>query len=196
MCRSGWTSILPRHISACATPLDGIGAARVRVAGISSRGLHLEFIELSLAARAELERKLASIREENREIIARAVDVANEISRLFEGLIQQGKLTQESLFDNDYVAVEGSDPVQHVTKFLPASEDVLPPLQEALLTSDAPILSFREALGRFSIRPRPLSAPATRLIIRGGSSASLPGRPAPSRVRRRWRGGRRCHKAA
>jgi methyl-accepting chemotaxis protein len=136
MCRSGWTSILPLHFSACATPLDGIGAARVRVAGISSRGLHLEFIELSLAARAELERKLASIREENREIIARAVDVANEISRLFEGLIQQGKLTQESLFDNDYVAVEGSDPVQHVTKFLPASEDVLPPLQEALLASD------------------------------------------------------------
>jgi hypothetical protein len=28
---------------------------------------------------AELERKLASIREENREIISRAVDVANEI---------------------------------------------------------------------------------------------------------------------
>ena len=91
---------------------------------------------MSSAARAELEGKLASIREENREIIARAVDVANEISRLFEGLIQQGKLTQESLFDNDYVAVEGSDPVQHVTKFLPALEDVLPPLQEALLASD------------------------------------------------------------
>jgi methyl-accepting chemotaxis protein len=51
-------------------------------------------------------------------------------------LIQQGKLTQESLFDNDYVAVEGSDPVQHVTKFLPALEDVLRPLQEALLASD------------------------------------------------------------
>jgi methyl-accepting chemotaxis protein len=116
--------------------LDGIGAARVRVAGISSLGLHLEFIEMSSAVRADLERKLASIRDENREIIARAVDVANEISHLFEGLIQQGKLTQESLFDNDYVAVEGTDPVQYVTKFLPALEDVLPPLQEALLASD------------------------------------------------------------
>jgi methyl-accepting chemotaxis protein len=116
--------------------LDGIGAARVRVAGISSLGLHLEFVEMSSAARADLERKLASIRDENREIIARAVDVANEISHLFEGLIQQGKLTRESLFDNDYVAIEGSDPVQYVTKFLPALEDVLPPLQEALLASD------------------------------------------------------------
>jgi hypothetical protein len=51
-------------------------------------------------------------------------------------LIQQGKLTRESLFDNDYVAIEGSDPVQYVTKFLPALEDVLPPVQEALLAGD------------------------------------------------------------
>jgi methyl-accepting chemotaxis protein len=116
--------------------LDAIGSTRVRVAGISSLGLHLEFVEMSARVRTELERKLASIREESHEIIARAVDNANEIARAFEALIREGKLTEASLFDNDYVVIEGTDPVQYRTKFLSALEEVLPPIQEALLSSD------------------------------------------------------------
>jgi methyl-accepting chemotaxis protein len=116
--------------------LDAIGTTRVRVAGISSLGLHLQFLQMSSAVRGELERKLTSIRDENREIIARAVDVANDVSRTLEGLIRQGKLTEENLFDNDYAAIEGTDPVQYRTKFLSALEEVLPPIQEALLASD------------------------------------------------------------
>ena len=50
--------------------------------------------------------------EVNREIIARAVDTANAISRAFEELIRTGKLTQEALFDNEYIVIEGSDPVR------------------------------------------------------------------------------------
>ena len=116
--------------------LDAIGTTRVRVAGVSSLGLHLQFLQMSSAVRGELERKLASIRDENREIIARAVDVANDASRTLEGLIRQGKLTEENLFDNDYAAIEGTDPVQYRTKFLSALEEVLPPILEALLASD------------------------------------------------------------
>jgi methyl-accepting chemotaxis protein len=113
-----------------------IGDARVRLAGSSPLGLHLEFVEMGSSVRAALEHKLGSIREENREMIARAVDTANEISRAFEGLIQAGKLTQDALFDNDYVAIEGSDPLQHRTKFLSAFEEILPAIQEPLLASD------------------------------------------------------------
>jgi methyl-accepting chemotaxis protein len=116
--------------------LDGIGVTRVRLANSSSLGLHLEFVEMGSGARAALEHKLASIREESREFISRAVDVANDISRLLEGLVEQGKLTPEDLFDNDYVAIEGTDPVQYRTRFLTVLEDVLPPIQEALLASD------------------------------------------------------------
>ena len=113
-----------------------IGDVRVRLAGRSPLGLHLEFVEMASSARAALEHKLVSIREENREIIARAVDTANDISRALEGLIRDGKLTQEALFDNDYVVIEDTDPVQYRTKFLSALEDVLLPIQETLLASD------------------------------------------------------------
>ena len=116
--------------------IDGIGPARVRVANVSSLGLHLEFLEMASEARAALERKLASIREENREIISRAIDVANDISRRLERLIEDGGLAQKDLFDNDYRAIEGTDPVQYRTRFLAALEDLLPPIQEPLLASD------------------------------------------------------------
>ena len=116
--------------------IDGIGAMRVRVANVSSLGLHLEFLEMDSAARTALEHKLASIREENREIISRAVDVANEISRAFERLVEQGRISEEDLFDNDYILIEGTDPVQHRTRFLSVLEEVLPPIQEALLAGD------------------------------------------------------------
>jgi methyl-accepting chemotaxis protein len=116
---------------------EEIGTTRVRVANSSTLGLHLEFLEMSADARAQLEHKLASIREENREIISRAVDVANQIARVLEGLVERGKLTQADLFDNNYIAIEGTDPEQCRTRFLSVLEEALPPIQEALLASDA-----------------------------------------------------------
>jgi methyl-accepting chemotaxis protein len=116
--------------------LDGIGETRVRVAARSPLGLHLQFIEMNSAVLTELERKLASIREENREIISRAVDVANEISRMLEQAVEQGKLTQQDLFDNDYLPIDGTDPIQHRTRFLESFEEILPPIQEPLLAGD------------------------------------------------------------
>jgi methyl-accepting chemotaxis protein len=132
--------------------IDGIGTTRARVANKSSLGLHLEFLDMSSAVRVELERKLASIREENREIISRAVDVANDMSRLFETLVKQGRLTQDDLFDNDYIAIEGTDPIQHRTRFLSVFEDVLPPIQEPLLAGD-PRMIFCAAVDRNAYLP-------------------------------------------
>ena len=116
--------------------IDGIGAVRVRLAASSPLGLHFEFLEISSTVRAALEHKLASIRDENREIISRAVDLANDISRLLERLVEQKTLTQEDLFDNNYVAIEGTDPVQYRTRFLSVLEEVLPPIQEPVLAGD------------------------------------------------------------
>jgi methyl-accepting chemotaxis protein len=131
---------------------DGLGITRVRVAGASPLGLHLEFVEMSAAVRSALDRKIASIRDENRDIIARAVDVANEVSRAIEGLIEQKKLTLDELFDNKYVAIDGTDPVQYRTRFLSALDDVLPPIQEPLLDSD-PRMVFCAAVDRNGYLP-------------------------------------------
>jgi methyl-accepting chemotaxis protein len=130
----------------------GIGTATARLANRSSLGLHLQFLDMDATTRTALEDKLASIREENREIIARAVDTAGEISRLLEKLVTDGTLTQDDLFNNNYVAIEGTDPVQHTTRFLAALETALPPIQEPLLAGD-PRMVFCAAVDRNGYLP-------------------------------------------
>ena len=132
--------------------IDGIGSTRVRVANRSPLGLHLQFLDMSPETRANLELKLASIREENREIISRAMNVANEISRVLEKLVEDRRLTKEDLFDNDYIEIEGTDPVQHRTRFLAALEEALPPVQEPLLAND-PRMIFCAAVDRNGYLP-------------------------------------------
>lgn len=132
--------------------IDGIGETRVRLVASSALGLHLEFLEMGSTARAALERKLTSIREENREIISCAVDTANKISRAFEELLEKGRLTQADLFDNDYVKIEGTDPVQYRTRFLSVLEEILPPIQEPLLAGD-PRMIFCAAVDRNGYLP-------------------------------------------
>lgn len=116
--------------------IDGIGACRVRVANCSTMGLHLEFVEMESGVRGALECKLASIREENRDFIARAIDGANRISHALEQAIRQGKLSLGDLVDNNYVPIAGTDPPQYTTRFLEAAESILPAIQESLLASD------------------------------------------------------------
>lgn len=114
----------------------GIGICRVRVVNRSSLGLHLEFIGLEASQRAALEAKLSAIRNENREFIDRAVSTAMRICEAFEQAVTSGKLSREELFDNEYVPIEGTNPQQYRTRFLTALEEILPPIQEALLASD------------------------------------------------------------
>jgi methyl-accepting chemotaxis protein len=148
--RSG--DVIPFFEKIVETDIEGIGAVRARVANRSPLGLHLEFLEMSSAGRADLERKLASIREENREIIARAVDTANDISRRLEQLVATAALSQDDLFDNDYVIIEGTDPVQYRTRFLSALEELLPAIQEPLLAAD-PRMVFCAAVDRNAYLP-------------------------------------------
>src|SRR5579863_7491408 len=132
--------------------VDGIGAVRARLVGSSPLGLHFEFSEMDSSARTALERKLASIREEHREFISRAVDAANQVTGALEKLINTGKLTQDALFDNDYVPIEGTDPIQHRTRFLSAVDEVLPSIQEPLLARD-PRMIFCAAVDRNGYLP-------------------------------------------
>ncbi len=116
--------------------ISGIGRCRIRVVNRSSLGLHTEFLSLEEAPRRALEAKLEAIREENREFIERAMDAAARIAMAFEGAVSAGNLTHEDLFDNNYVPIDGTNPVQFRTRFLNALETILPAIQEPLLASD------------------------------------------------------------
>ena len=116
--------------------IASIGSCQLRLVNQSALGLHFKFENLDDGTRSTLEGKLAKIRSENIEFIDRAIKAAKRISSLLEGAITQRKISLDDLFDNTYVPIPGSDPIQHRTRFLELLESILPDIQEPLLASD------------------------------------------------------------
>jgi methyl-accepting chemotaxis protein len=113
-----------------------IGTCQLRLVNQSTIGLHFQFENLDQGFSSTLEAKLAKIRSDNTEFIDRAIKTANRISALFEDAVTQRKIPLDDLFDNHYVAIPGTDPLQHRTRFLDLVETILPDVQEPLLASD------------------------------------------------------------
>ena len=127
--------------------ISGIGTATVRVANCSQEGLHVAFVRIDEREHRALDDKLAAIREENSVLIARAVQIGGQISAEFERLVSSGRITFDDLFDNNYVPIEGTDPVQVTTKFLPLLERVLPPIQNPFYDAN-PNMTLCSAIDR------------------------------------------------
>jgi methyl-accepting chemotaxis protein len=81
-----------------------------------------------------------------------AMSAAKTISDLFERSVQQGRLSLDDLFDADYKEIEGSDPVQHMTRFTRFTDDVLPDIQEGIL-SDYGQVAFCAAIDQNGYLP-------------------------------------------
>ncbi|MGA2126091.1 MAG: methyl-accepting chemotaxis protein [Xanthobacteraceae bacterium] len=111
----------------------GIGAVRVRVVNRSDLGLHCEFADVD---RHTLDTRLGAIRDENREFVERAMATAKKVSAALEDAVSAGKITREALFDNHYVPIPGTEPVQYRTRYLDVLDAILPPIQEPLLATD------------------------------------------------------------
>ncbi len=58
---------------------------------------------------------------------------AGEIAARLEGALQRGEITADALFDERYVAVDGSQPAQHRSRFDALADRLFPAVQEAQL---------------------------------------------------------------
>ena len=63
-------------------------------------------------------------------------DGAARAGKLFEAAIAAGEISEADLFDRDYVPVPGTDPKQYLSRCLPATDRLLPSIQEPLLEFD------------------------------------------------------------
>jgi methyl-accepting chemotaxis protein len=60
-----------------------------------------------------------------------------KISAAFEDGVARGRITMADLFDEAYQPIPGSNPQQHLTRFVSFTDEVLPQFQEANLTFDS-----------------------------------------------------------
>jgi methyl-accepting chemotaxis protein len=94
----------------------------------------------------------SGVRTAQSELIATAMETAATIGGLFEQALARGDLSLAELFDEAYQPIAGSDPQQHMTRFVALTDRLLPPIQEKLLVSNRRIV-FCAAVDRNGFLP-------------------------------------------
>jgi methyl-accepting chemotaxis protein len=84
--------------------------------------------------------------------IERATQTAAHVARLFEDALERGAIGIEDLFDEHYAPIAGSNPRQHMTRFVALTDRLLPPIQEPLLEMSKKIV-FCAAVDRNGYLP-------------------------------------------
>jgi methyl-accepting chemotaxis protein len=68
--------------------------------------------------------------------IDRAVEVARQIEDCFAEGIARGEITMEDLFDKQLKSIDGTNPQQYMTRYIPFLDRHLPPLHDPVLELD------------------------------------------------------------
>ena len=114
----------------------GLGHVVGTVVGKSALGLHVRFAIETDEQRARIGARVDQIEEEFRPLVHRARTGAMQVMKALDEAIDRGDLNFGDLFDTNYRAVEGTDPIQYETMAYPALAALLPPVQEAILGED------------------------------------------------------------
>lgn len=75
----------------------------------------------------------SGVETEDSAYIEAVMAAAEEISRHFEDALERGEISLRDLFDEQYQPVPGSNPAQHLARFVNFTDRVLPPIQEGML---------------------------------------------------------------
>ena len=126
---------LPLNESLDAT-LEGIGACRIRISEHSKAGAQARF-EAPDAALQRKDRRQAVVdpRREHR-IRHPRHGSRHGADQDFEDAVTSGAISIDDMFDDDYVEIAGTNPLQHRTRILDWADRALPPFQEAFLAKD------------------------------------------------------------
>jgi methyl-accepting chemotaxis protein len=116
--------------------LEDIGTCCLRVTDQSKAGARAQFQAASVELREKIEDKLWSIHEQNTELVTRAMEAGNALTRIFEQAVTRGEVLLDDLFDTAYAEIAGTNPVQYRTKYLDWADRALPPIQEAFLAKE------------------------------------------------------------
>ncbi|HTB03340.1 MAG TPA: methyl-accepting chemotaxis protein [Bradyrhizobium sp.] len=126
---------LPPNESLDAT-LENIGACRIRITERSKAGALARFEAPDAAWREKIDDRMWAIRDENTEFVTRAMEAGKALTKIFEDGVRGGAIGIADMFDENYVEIPGTNPLQHRTRILDWADRALPPFQEAFLLKD------------------------------------------------------------
>lgn len=127
---------LPLH-AVLSAELGEIGACRLRIDAHGNSGAQARFVAPDAHLVSRIEDRLWAIHDENTEFVTRALDAGAALNKIFADGVASGAITIDDMFDETYVEIAGSNPVQYRTRMLPWAERALPEFQDAFLARDS-----------------------------------------------------------
>lgn len=121
--------------------VEGVGPCRIRATEYTPAGAQVEFVSLDAELKDRIEDKVWSIHDENTEFITRSLEAGDALAKIFENGIVAGDVSIEELFDESYVEIDETDPVQYRVGFLDWAERVLPSFLEAFSAQDSRVVT-------------------------------------------------------
>lgn len=126
---------LPLH-DIVAAELSEIGPCRLRISEHSPAGAQALFAAPDNHLISRIEDRLWAIHDENTEFVTRAIDAGAVLNKIFADGIASGAISIDDMFDENYIEIPGSNPVQYRTKILGWADRALPEFQDAFLARD------------------------------------------------------------
>jgi methyl-accepting chemotaxis protein len=120
--------------------LAQLPAVVIKIVSISSLGLHASFENPSDDFTAGIKSLFSELEEKARALIEKSQVAAMEIASRFEEALASGHVTQDELFDVNYIPIEGTNPKQYTVRKINELEAWMTPLQEKLKMSDPRIV--------------------------------------------------------
>jgi methyl-accepting chemotaxis protein len=131
--------------------IPAVAELRGRLAGLESGG-HRFLIDRN----DQSDRQINSFAEQSiapdQPVIAIAMAAAQRVQAVFQHAVDSGQMSEDDFFDEDYKPVEGSNPVQHLTRFTAFTDKELPAIQEPATDSHESII-FSAAVDRNGYLP-------------------------------------------
>ena len=132
--------------------IEGIGSCRIRITEHAKAGALARFEAPDAALSERIEDRLWAIRDENTEFVTRAMEAGTALTRIFEDAVKSGAISVDDVFDENYVEIPGTNPLQHRTRILDWADRALPPFQEMFLAKD-PHMAFCVMIDRNGYLP-------------------------------------------
>ncbi|CAK0774477.1 methyl-accepting chemotaxis protein [Azospirillaceae bacterium] len=133
--------------------VDELGTLPCSWLSASQRGVHLRFPDVIEPLQKEkLERFLKITLERSRKYVDVVCQAAEKASKALENAVLNGRISKKDLFSLDYQPIPNTNPPQFLAKFSSLTDDLLPPIQEPVLSA-TPGATFCAATNRSGYIP-------------------------------------------
>ncbi len=135
-----------------------IGEVKTLVAGVKTATENLQVADKRISALRDLSETMitfiaeSGFRTADTPIIEVVVSTAKKMGELLEAAVDSGEISMADLFDENYVPIQGTNPIQHMTKFVHLTDKLFVSIQEPLLEFNSKI-AFAAAVDRNAFLP-------------------------------------------